>query len=273
MERLPKSKVLYGFALACFGLILTVAFLLILGNNPLFTPVITIYASFGLGVYFLGLGIVANGLISRYDTPILIHAINNAVSSAMNRADTPTQPTLPFDLNKNSTNEHEDPLKVLIEIRDILKKPEQDTTGLSHATFILTWVIAIATLLLIGNDIWKAYGWPLPVLWMSTFTLIIFSIWLFIGILQKKSNTRILQGALIIGGIGLILVVLVSNSNIPQSAEGNITNIYENGSFPQTTLVNNYNVTIISYCNNSERPLILVEDLKLSMRNKVLDCR
>ncbi|HNX16836.1 MAG TPA: zinc ribbon domain-containing protein [Methanoregula sp.] len=73
---LPPNAV-YGVGFAIFGLFLTCIILLTLGNNPLFTPLITILASLGTGLYFLGLTILANSYLNQHNNKALVEEIKD----------------------------------------------------------------------------------------------------------------------------------------------------------------------------------------------------
>jgi len=263
MNNRPYPKVMYGAVLAIIGLFLTIIILLTLGNNPTFQPVITLYASLGLGVYFLGLGIVANGLISQYDNTFLIKQISDAINSSGK----PMAPTLIHE-----SSEPETPTAILSEIRDILKESGGENRELTYAMFILSWVVAIATLLMVGNEIWKSYGWSLPVLWIASPFLMFGGMWYFYCAWKKISlgwNITVLS---IISIIGIVLIISANGTHLPQSAQGNITNIYENGSYPMTNIVNNYNVTIAGGYDGNKKSDISIEELKGLMQKRKQYC-
>ena len=73
----------------------------------------------------------------------------------------------------DEASKHDDQLSVLKEICDTLKEANKENRELNYTMLIFTWVVAVATLLIIGNDIWNIYGWPLPFLWISILVLII----------------------------------------------------------------------------------------------------
>lgn len=71
---MPKNT-LKGIVVALLGLVFTNEILLTMGNGQFFSPVLALYTSLGLGVYFLGLNIMVNTLIKQNDNAALIDEI------------------------------------------------------------------------------------------------------------------------------------------------------------------------------------------------------
>lgn len=100
MKQLPKHT-WDGIRIALLGLVATVTILLTYGNNPLFTPVITIYVSLGIGVYFLGLSVVVNSILKRDDYTEVIKEIQQ-IKNKLDSGIIITQNVTAIVNNKNS---------------------------------------------------------------------------------------------------------------------------------------------------------------------------
>jgi hypothetical protein len=173
----------------------------------------------------------------------------------------------------NQSTRHEAPesdrqIVILKEIRDILKETNCENRELSYAMFILSWVVGVATLVTIGNEIWRSYGWPLPILWIITPFLMFEGVWFFYCIFKKIPIIWCIGGVVIIGIIAVILTSASIGITLPSSPIGNVTNICENCSYPLTNIVNNYNITVTENCTFGKNPIVSIEEMKYLMGPK-----
>lgn len=176
-----------------------------------------------------------------------------------------TEPDTTTQMSTVEETTHENQTEILTEIRNILRDTGGENRELSYGMFILSWVVAVATLLLIGNEIWRAYGWPLPILWITTPCLMFGGMWFFFSVFKKYHIIWYIVGVVIIGIIAILLALVSSGVTIQSSTTGNVTTICENCSYPVTNTVNNYNVTVIENCTASKNPMVSVEELKYLM--------
>ena len=171
--------------------------------------------------------------------------------------------------NPDEASAHDEQLGVLKEVRDILKEGNHENRELTYTMLIFTWVVTVATLVVIGNDIWKSYGWSLPVMWIGT-SILIFGGMGFLYCSFKKVNLNpYVVSAFIIGVIVVMLLLASSGITLPPSSEGNVTNVCENCSYPIINIVNNYNVTVTGGCNENTNPTVSVEELKYLINKHV----
>jgi hypothetical protein len=71
--------------------------------------------------------------------------------------------------------------------------------------------------------------------------------------------------SLLMFGLSLLITDSYGNDfwcSCPPPTTGNLTNIYENCSYPITTIVNNYNITVIENYSGSKNPSVSIEELK-----------
>lgn len=190
--------------------------------------------------------------LDRYD--------NNLPDIAITTRSDVKEQILPVEESKPDTRN-----ELLTEIRNILRDTGGENRELSYGMFILSWVVAVATLLLIGNEIWKSYGWPLPVLWISTPCLMFGGMWFFYCEFKKFPRGWSITGVVIIGVIAVILALASSGVTLQSPTTSNVTNICENCSYPVTNIVNNNNVTIMVNGTENKNRIISVEEMKYLM--------
>lgn len=171
--------------------------------------------------------------------------------------------------------QHHDETDVLISIRDnskgildYLKDPKNEYRALTFSNTILAFVAAIVALVALGKDLYIENGLPLQPLWIGLLCLLLGGVFSIYYEYSKWKPALLVIGVSVIGILYVVVLILTAMSfgvHAPPPTTGNITNIYENCSYPITTVVNNYNITVIENYSDNKNPSVSIEELKYLM--------
>lgn len=149
----------------------------------------------------------------------------------------------------------------------------KENRELKYSSLILSYVAAIVALIALGNDIWKTIGLPLLLLWFGALFLLIggpcWIYWRF----EKHSWILVIGFICLIGAIIVLILSIVfvlSGSYISTPTYGNVTNFYENTSYPVINVVNNYNVTVTGNWDCEKNSMVSIKEMSSLMKPKTI---
>jgi len=192
------------------------------------------------------------------------------------QSDEPETP-LPTSTALSISHTTEDRPGILTEIHDTtkgifdhLKVSGKENRELTFSNMILAFVAAIVALAVLGNDMYSRSGLPLPLLWIGTLFLLFGGIamiyWQYtFGKSRLALLITIICGIIIMVVIVMLILTMLNGTHVTPIATGNVTNICENCSYPETNIVNNYNITVVENCVSNKNPTVSVNELKYLM--------